>query len=110
VLHLARVTARPFFVAGMLGGGGGGGNGPRLGIQPTYPEDEKGVLLAGVSDGGPAGKAGLKAGDRIVELAGKQIKKLEEYMEVMGAQKAGTTIDVVVERDGKKMTVKVKLE
>jgi hypothetical protein len=110
VQYLATVTERPDYVAGKLGGGGGGGNGPRLGIQPTYPEDEKGVLLQGVGDGGPAAKAGLKGGDRIVEMAGKPVKKLEDYMEVMSKQKAGDTLELVIERDGKKMTVKVKLE
>ena len=110
VQHFATVTDRPDYVAGKLGGRGSGGNGPRLGIQPTYPEDEKGVLLSGVADGGPAAKAGLKGGDRIVEMAGKPVKKLEDYMEVMSTQKAGNTLDVVIERDGKKTTVKVKLE
>ncbi len=110
VQHFATVPERPDYVAGKVGGRSGGGNGPRLGIQPTYPEDEKGVLLSGVSDGGPAAKAGLKGGDRIVEMAGKPVKKLEDYMEVMSTQKAGNTLDVVIERDGKKTTVKVKLE
>ena len=98
------------YVPGKSGGGRSASSGPRLGIMPTYPDDGMGVLLSGVGPGTPAEKAGLKMDDRIVELDGKPVKKLEDYMEVMSKQKAGNTIEAVVERAGKKLTVKIKLE
>jgi Peptidase family M28/PDZ domain/PA domain len=110
VQHLATVGERPDYVAGKVQTRGGGGNGPRLGITPTYNDEKEGVLLSGVADDMPAAKAGLKAGDRIVELAGKPIKNVQTYMDVMSSQKAGNTLEAVIERDGKKMTVKIKLE
>jgi hypothetical protein len=83
---------------------------PRLGIRPAYSEDGNGVLVDSVVEGSPAAKVGIQAGDHIVELAGKPVKKLETYMEVMAAQKAGTTIEIVVLRKDKRQTLKVALE
>jgi hypothetical protein len=88
----------------------GGVSGPRLGIRPDYGDDKEGVLLSGVSEGLPAAKAGLKEGDRIVELAGQPVKSLEGYMAIMGGQKAGSTIEVAVIRGKDRQVFKVKLE
>jgi Peptidase family M28/PDZ domain/PA domain len=87
-----------------------GMSGPRLGIKPDYGDDKEGVLLSGVADGEAASKAGLKAGDRIVEIAGQPVKSLEGYMVVMRGQKPGSTIDVSVLRDKEKKVFKVKLD
>jgi len=84
--------------------------GPRLGILPSYAYEGMGVLLEGVSPGGVAEKAGLKDGDVIVEIAGKPTPNITAYMTAMGGQKLGTTIDVVVERSGKKLTLKADLK
>jgi S1-C subfamily serine protease len=84
--------------------------GPRLGIQPTYGDDKDGVLISGTSPDTPAAKAGLKEGDRIIEISGKPVKNLEAYMSLMAGHKKGDTLSVLILRDGKKMDVKVKLE
>ncbi|MCI0701875.1 MAG: M28 family peptidase [Planctomycetia bacterium] len=84
--------------------------GPRLGIRPDYTYEGEGVLLEGITPGGIAEKAGLKDGDIIVEVAGKPTPTIVAYMSAMGTQKPGTTIDVVVDRKGKKLTLKAKLE
>src|SRR5262249_2096913 len=63
--------------------------GPRLGIMPAYGDEGDGLLVDGVSDGGPAAKAGIKKGDRIVEIAGKPVKNIEGYMSVLRDQKRG---------------------
>lgn len=85
-------------------------NMPRLGVRPNYSDEGEGVLLDGVTDDLPAARAGLKANDRIVQMAGKPIKNLEDYMEVLSGQKSGATIEVGIIRNGKKMMVKVKLD
>jgi Zn-dependent M28 family amino/carboxypeptidase len=85
-------------------------SGPRLGIMPSYGDEGEGVLLEGVREGGPADKAHLQQGDRIVELNGKGVKNLETYMVLMSGQKKGDTLDVVVVRGGKRVSLKVKLE
>ncbi len=85
--------------------------GPRLGFAPgNYEGETAGVLVDSVSPGGVAEAAGMKDGDFIVEIAGKPTPNIIAYMGAMAAQKPGTTIDVVVERKGKKLTLKAKLE
>jgi S1-C subfamily serine protease len=85
-------------------------SGPRLGIKPGYSDDVVGVMVSGVSPGSPAEKAGLKADDVIVGVAGKPVKDLRTYMTAMSVQKPKTTIKVEVTRDGKKLTFDVNLE
>jgi S1-C subfamily serine protease len=87
-----------------------GGTGPRLGIRPSYSDEKDGVLLDGVSEGTPAEKCGLKGGDRIVEMDSKPIKNLSSYMAIMSGHKKGDNMDIVVERGGKRLTVRAKLE
>ena len=112
VAHLAGEGPRPEYVEVKRSGSHSPGLlGPRLGIRPSYSDDdEKGVLLEGVADGEPASRAGMKAGDRIVELAGKPVKNLQNYMEIMGAQKKGGTLEAGILRGGKKLTIKVQLD
>jgi Zn-dependent M28 family amino/carboxypeptidase len=86
------------------------GNVPRIGIRPAYGDSEEGVLLDGVSDGGPAAKAGLKEGDRIVEVGGKPAKNLEGYMSLIRNVKKGEPVELTVLREGKKLSIKVTPE
>jgi hypothetical protein len=83
---------------------------PRIGIMPDYGDDQEGVLLSGVRDNGPAAKAGLKEGDRIVEVGGKPVKNLQTYMVLMKGRKKGEPVELGILREGKKMQVKVMIE
>ena len=76
----------------------------------NYESEDGGVLVEGVSPGGPAEKAGVKDNDVIVEIGGKPVKNIGSYMTAMGAQKAGTPVEVVVLRKGTKVTLKVTPE
>jgi Zn-dependent M28 family amino/carboxypeptidase len=82
---------------------------PTIRFMPgEYDEDEtRGVPVGGVMEGGPADKAGLKKGDWIVEVGGVPVKNMGGYMKAMGAQKGGEPVEMVVMRDGKKITLKV---
>jgi hypothetical protein len=107
IADLAARPDRPEYVKIGTDFKSGPGKMPRLGIMPNYEEEKEGVLVAGVSDGGPAAKGGLKVGDQIVEIAGKPIRSINTYMAVMGEQQRGRAIEVGVIRNGKKMTLKV---
>lgn len=84
-----------------------GSKGPRLGIMPDYEEEKAGVLVGGLAKGGPAEKGGLKAGDLIIEIAGRGTPNINAYMAVMGQQQAGRPLNVTVLRGGKKVQLKV---
>jgi S1-C subfamily serine protease len=77
------------------------------GIVPDYSWEGEGVKLIGVRPGSPAEKAGLKAGDVIVEVAGKQIRNLYDYMDALSKVEPNKPVTFVVLRDGQKITVTV---
>ncbi len=79
-----------------------------LGTIPDYSQgDIKGVKLSGVSPLGPAAKAGVKAGDIILKLGGKDIQNIYDYTYVMGDLKIGVENTITVLRDGKPMDLKI---
>lgn len=79
-----------------------------LGTIPDYAsEDIKGVLLSGVRGGGPADKAGIKAGDIIVHFAGKEITNIYDYTYALDAVKTGKSVKMEVLRKGKRIKIDV---
>jgi hypothetical protein len=90
---------------------GGRSRAAYLGAVPDYGgEDEaKGVKIAEASKGSPAEKAGVKAGDVLVKLGGRDVKTLEDYAAAIQAHKPGDAVQVVVRRDGKDVTLDVTL-
>lgn len=81
-----------------------------LGTIPDYTTDVKGVKLSGVRGASPAEKAGLKGGDVIVEFAGQKIANIYDYTYALDAVKIGQPVEVVIERDGKRLTLTVTPE
>jgi hypothetical protein len=79
----------------------------RLGIGPGYDESGDGMEVQMVVEGGLAEKAGIKSGDRIVELAGQPIKNVTAYMAALGTVKAGAEFEVVVLRGKDRKTFKI---
>ena len=90
--------------------GSGGGYGPYFGSVPDFRDDIIGVLFSDVVTNSPAAKAGLKAGDTLVEFGGKAILSLNDYAFVLRQKKPGDIVPVVVKRDGKDLKVNVTLE
>lgn len=78
-----------------------------LGTVPGYGDSTDGMLIDGVRTGSPADKAGLKGGDKIVKLAGKEVRNVQDYMVVLGDLKAGEEYEIVIMRGAEKMTMKI---
>jgi Peptidase family M28/PDZ domain/PA domain len=91
-------------------GGGGGAYSTYFGSVPDFRDDLMGVLFADVHTDSPAGKAGLKAGDLLVEFAGEPIKNLYDFTDALGNKKPGDVVPVVVKRNGQSIKVNVTLE
>ena len=108
IQNLSTAAEKPEYVQVAGGGRGPGGPaGPTIGIRPDYSAEKEGVVIGGVTDGRPAQKAGLKAGDLITEVGGKPAKNLETYMVLMSAFKKGDKVALTVMRDGKKLNIEV---
>jgi len=85
-----------------------GGMRAYLGTIPDYAQgDTKGVKLSGVSPIGPAAKAGVKGGDTIIKLGGKDVLNIYDYTSLMGELKIGAETTITVLREGKPVDLKI---
>jgi hypothetical protein len=79
-----------------------------LGTIPDYTQEGiKGVKISGTSKDSPAEKAGLKAGDVIVELGSSKIENLYDYVYCLQAIKANEQTLVKVLRQGQALLLKI---
>jgi serine protease Do len=69
-----------------------------------------GALVQDVAPDGPGAKAGLKAGDIVIERDGKPVKDVSTFRNGISATAPGSTVALTVWRDGKKTSLKAKLE
>ncbi len=79
-----------------------------LGVMPDYTYSANGMRVDGVLDGRAAQKAGLEKGDIIVELGGKEVGDIYDYMEALSQFKSGDSTKVKVKRDQKELSFEVK--
>jgi C-terminal processing protease CtpA/Prc len=99
---------RPAYtVAKSSGTMGGRGFTVSLGTVPSYSESTDGMTLDGVRDNSPAAKAGLKPGDKIVKLAGKEVRNVMDYTYILGTMKAGEEYEVEIMRGTERLTLKI---
>ena len=79
-----------------------------LGTVPDYSQgDLVGVKLSGATKGGPADKAGIKGGDVVIKVAGKEVKNIYDYTYVLESLKVGESVEIIVMRKGKEVTLNV---
>jgi Zn-dependent M28 family amino/carboxypeptidase len=113
-IQLANATEAPAFQVVAedkpAGGGGGGGYGPYFGSIPDFGQTENGVKFSDVKPNSPAAKAGLKAGDILIQFGSKPIKNLYDFTDALRRSKVGDVVEVKVLRDGQPVAASVKLE
>lgn len=90
---------------------------PFFGIQPgplnpqvarlLNVEAEGGVVVLDVVSGGPAEAAGLRPGDVIVTMDGRDVRSLEDFLASLRRHEPGDRVEVGVVRDGQPLTVGV---
>ncbi|KXZ67706.1 trypsin-like peptidase domain-containing protein [Acinetobacter venetianus] len=68
-----------------------------------------GVVVADVLKGGPADEAGVKRGDKIIQVNNEQITSASHLINYVALQAPESVINVVVEREGKQENVQVKV-
>ena len=69
-----------------------------LGVMPDYTFAGTGVRIDGVSEGRAAQKAGMKAGDVIIQLGEYNVNSVENYMQTLGKFKKGDSTKVKFKR------------
>src|SRR5215472_14270202 len=86
-------------------------------IQPLSEElaksmsmdSEKGALVAQVQPDSPALAAGVKSGDVIKNVDGKDVESIRDVTRMISGMKPGTSVKIGLWRDGKDMTVTAKV-
>jgi Tol biopolymer transport system component len=116
VADLANAPGKPVVYARLSSApamsGDSRGYGSYLGTVPDYramEATEGGVLLADVRPGGPAERAGIRGGDRIVAIAGTRIENLYDMSYALQDHKPGETVDVFVIRGGSRVSLRATL-
>jgi Peptidase family M28/PDZ domain len=110
VRRLDRSDNRPTYAVAQSSGATGGRSGGfrvYLGTIPSYAESNDGLSLEGVRDDSPAARAGLKAGDKIVKLAGREIKNVYDYTYALGEMKPDQEYEVEVLRRTERLQLKI---
>lgn len=76
-------------------------------LAKYFKVEEGAVLVTSVDEEGPAGKAGVKAGDVIVEVDGKPIKDGSAFREQVAHLKPGDEARLTVKREGRSLDLKL---
>lgn len=71
--------------------------------------DAKGAIVREPTPDGPAGSAGVKSGDIITKVDGKQIADALDLSRTIGNKSPDSTVELTIWRDGKETTLSVKL-
>jgi len=79
-----------------------------LGVS-TSTASAGGATIGAVIDSGPAAKAGLRQGDRIVRIADADVREPDDVSTAVNARKPGDKVEIVVVRDGDRRTLNVTL-
>ena len=79
-----------------------------MGIMPDYTYSGNGVRADGVSEGKPAQKAGLKAGDIVLQIGDYKVNSMESYMQTLGKFKKGDKATVVYQRGTEQFKVEIQ--
>ena len=69
----------------------------------------RGALVASVAEKSPSDKAGIKAGDIILEFNGTKINEMKELPKIVAQTEVGKIVDVKVWRNKKEINKKIKL-
>ena len=84
------------------------GRGSQLGVMVSDVDGKAstaGVRIDEVNEDGPAEKAGLKAGDIVVEFDGERVRSARQFTRLVQETPEGRSVTIGLMRDGKKQTL-----
>ena len=109
-LSVSNLAVRPDFVPAASGKNEFGPSAIRvyLGTVPDYARgDVVGLALSGVAQGGPAELGGLRAGDIIVEVAGRTIENIYDYTYALDALQIGEPVRIIALRENRRLSLEI---
>ena len=77
--------------------------------MPDFADTGAGVRIEDVIADSPAAEAGLRAGDRLLTLDGKEIDGLRGYARLLGELEPGVEVVLEIEREGNHLRVRATL-
>jgi putative serine protease PepD len=80
-----------------------------LGVTTRERPQRDGAVVVEAAGGGPAADAGIRGGDRIVALAGQEVREPGELAAAVSARRPGETVEVRLVREGEEQTIEVEL-
>ncbi len=84
------------------------GRGSQLGVMVSDVDAKaatSGVKIDEVHEDSPAEKAGIEAGDLVVEYDGERVRSARQFTRLVQETPEGRTVEIALLRDGKKQTV-----
>src|SRR5215469_1333438 len=78
-------------------------------VGPLKLKEERGAEIVSVDQDAPAGKAGLKEHDVILEFDGTKVESEEQLRRMLRETPPGRTVTLGISRDGQPMNIKVQL-
>ncbi len=107
------LAAQPESFLLMAGKAGGGASAQQgylgVGIRDCNTPDAHGAEIVAVDHDGPAGKAGLREHDIILQMNAKIVQSAELLHQMLQAMRPGKLVSLLILRDGKKQTVTATL-
>ena len=79
-----------------------------MGVMPDYTFSGAGLRCDGVSEGRPAQKAGIKAGDIILQIGDYSISSMDSYMQTLGKFMKGDKVKVKIKRGSEVIETEVQ--
>lgn len=80
---------------------------PFIGVRGSEESDD--AIVTEVVEGGPAQKAGIVPGDRIIQFGDREISTFEQLVLAVGVRRPGEKVKVIVQREDDKLEVEVEV-
>lgn len=78
--------------------------------QALNLKEERGAEITSVENDSPAAKAGLQAGDVVLDYAGNRVESMEQFIRLVRETPVGREVKIVVSRNGSPLTLTAKVD
>jgi len=79
-------------------------------LDAQFGDRSGGVICEAINLDSPAAKAGLQLGDKLLRFDGEPVRNANQFTNLISMLPEGWPVELVVERNGKQRTVRVRLD